>query len=94
MAATNATGTVKGFKLIPPLPAENLSKLDQLARESMDQYILRKNYAVVTPDGETSEVLCEFSRLSCSDGLSIGDKVSYMVESPSAKFGTEITKIS
>ncbi len=94
MAATKATGIIKGFEWLPPLRSENFSQQQNDLLESMYRVNPPKQYAVVTPNGEISTVLCEIVGSPSDCGFNIGSEVSYLVEGSSAKFGTQITKIS
>jgi len=99
MATTKATGTITSFELFPPRSAENLNKETEkfkvkFAYPLEDEVNLSKLYAVVVADDGSASVLCNAEDYPLYPRLKEGDKVSYMVEGPSAKFGTEITKIS
>jgi hypothetical protein len=103
MATTKATGTIKCFELYPPPPpppsGENLKKEGEGrgVNFATDLTIVGdrpKVHAVVVPDDGSPQLLCNAEDYPLYPGLSEGDKVSYMVEGPSAQFGTEIRKIS
>ncbi|QAY85963.1 hypothetical protein [Pseudomonas arsenicoxydans] len=99
MATTKATGTIKCFELFPPPSGENFKKEGEGRTGSLAVIFTAvgdhpKAYAVVVPDDGSPQLLCNAEDYPFSSGLKEGDKVSYMVEGPSAKFGTEIRKIS
>lgn len=100
MATTKATGTITCFELFPPPPSAETLKREREMREAglvfdpTDGGDRPEMHAVVIPDDGGPQVLCNIKGYMRSPGLSAGDKVSYMVEGTSAKFGTEIKKIS